>query len=909
MRFRSTLNLFCVISIFITLNAIAAAASPTIAIEDFKDKSGRPATEFKEFLTKSLTKAGFTCCNNSTMRNYVRYTLAGIVEKNKKGTSYSVLLTDTFSLEPSVFFNGKQIGGTNTSPAASKLVKSVAKFLSSQTITSIEIVGDSRLTPNAVMALAQIRPGETASPEKIIAGRIILENCGLFKNAQLYIAPGPEGRQLRITVKEGVMVIANSMDGPGKAVIDNILGPATDDLPEFPAIPEDPEQKDLSTVSAGFLAHEAEKALITFESTDSAYTIENLEYFVSIASAIRNRIYSYNTPCRDLCVILFKMCSVLDSKTARDITAQFQRDFMQNSSDPETMDKMLSRIEFLNQSHDIAAEAEVTLASRLYSDSPHSPIIPWVLSSLGEQALKVEDVKRAAPLLKASIVISSLPVSPEMLILAAQTQYSNLDKNSGDAASARLRPLLAEPNLNLSAKKQIKSLDRWAALCETVLAISDKDEFELQLEKGDALILLNRPDLAEPLFHRLHEEKPDDARPFTGFGRLAFQRTGNLYSARPYIERASKLNHRDRFFYELALAYTLKRITGEALPTINIEGRNSEEASATRFLLPKAALYDAGYEQFNKAQALLIKAGINVLDDWLSYTPIANDSACENMYVQTDLLKTELPDSDEILLANYFFSVFVKDRTDIRKMLTIPLSSRVGLEPRIAQINILIREISIHPTLPLAEAIQSAVVSIAADADNRSKVVALQADALAITGLYMNSKENLIRAKSLYGLAAGLSSGTEKGRLLNNQACVYLALGQKSEADDLYDEAMDNSPDFPEAVTLGNTVSSSSQKELKAKLSGYIEKVKSTELKQAAQDILGIEPKKTAGNSTDRAVKNNQTSSVKVSPQAGSLHILLKESSATEVDYNNIEGLKLNFLYKSNPWLLPAKAK
>ncbi len=909
MRFISTLNLFCIISIFITLNAITAVASPTIAIEDFKDKSGRPATEFKEFLTQSLTKAGFTCCNNSTARNTVRYTLAGIVEKNKKGTSYSALLTDTFSLEPSVFFNGKQIGGTNTSPAASKLVNSVAKLLSSQTITSIEIVGDSRLTPNAVMALAQILPGENASPEKIIAGRIILENCGLFKNAQLYIAPGPEGRQLRITVKEGVMIIENSMAGPGKAVIDNILGPATVDLPKFPAIPEGLEQNDLSTVSAGFLAHEAEKSLIKFESTDSPYTIEDLEHFVCVASAIRNRIFSSDSPCKDLCVILFKLCSVLDSKTARDITAQFQRDLTQKSFDPAAMDKMLSRIEFLNQSYDVATEAEVILASRLYSDAPHAPIIPWVLSTLGEQALKVEDVKRAAPLLKASIVVSSLPVSPEMLIIAAQTQYSNLDKESGDAASAQLRPLLADPNLSISLKKQIKSLDRWAALCETVLSISDEDEFELQLEKGNALILLNRPDLAEPLFHRLHEQEPDDARPFTGFGRLAFQRTGNLYSARPYIERATKLNNRDRFFYELALAYTLKRITGEALPTIKIEGRNSEEASATRFLLPKAALYDAGYEQFNKAQALLIKAGVSVLDDWLSYIPMDNDSACENMYIQTDLLKTELPDSDEILLANYFFSIFVKDRTNIRKMLTIPLSKHVGLEPRIAQINMLIKEMSKQPTKTLAEAIQSAVVSIAADAENRSKVVALQADALAITGLYTNSKENLIRAKSLYELAVGLSSGTEKGRLLNNQACVYLALGKKSEADDLYDEAMDNSPDFPDVVTLGNTVSSSSQKELKTNLSTYIENVKSAELKQAALDILGVKPKKTAKNTPESIDENNQISSEKENPQTGSLHILLNESSATEVNYNNIEGLKLNFSYKSNPWLLPAKAK
>ena len=242
-------------------------------------------------------------------------------------------------------------------------------------------------------------------------------------------------------------------------------------------------------------------------------------------------------------------------------------------------------------------------------------------------------------------------------------------------------------------------------------------------------------------------------------------------------------------------------------------------------------------------------------------------------------------------------------------MLTIPLSNHVGLEPRIAQINMLIKEMSKQPTKALAEAIQSAVVSIAADAENRSKVVALQADALAITGLYTNSKENLIRAKSLYELAVGLSSGTEKGRLLNNQACVCLALGKKSEADDLYDEAMDNSPDFPDVVTLGNTVSSSSQKELKANLSTYIKNVKSAELKQAALDILGIKPKNTAENTTQSIDENNQISLKNENTQTGSLHILLKESSATEVDYNNIEGLKLNFFIQEQPVAASCKSE
>ncbi|OEU68891.1 MAG: cyclic nucleotide-binding protein [Desulfovibrio sp. S3730MH75] len=903
MRFHYILRLFYFITILVAFNAVAATASPTIFIGDFNDKSGQSASEFKKFLTVALTNAGFSCCNNTDPNQDARYSISGLVDKKKKGTSYSALLSDNFSLEPDVFFNGKQIGGTDTSPAASKLSGSIEKLLANQVVTSIEVIGDSRLTPNAVMALAQIRPGETASPKKIIAGRIILENCGLFEEAQLYLTPGPEGRALKIIVKEGVMVIANSIPGPGKAMLDNILGPPIHDLPKFTIGPNlselfsgnstDNNTGNATIVSMDQLAHDAEKALAKFEVNDSEYEPEDLENLIGVASAIRDKIYAYDHSCRSMCIILLKLCSVLDSKTMRSLTYHLQNEMSQAAS-AESMKKTLARIEFFNQAYKAASETQTTLTSRLYAETPHSPIIPWILFSLGEQALKAEDIKRSAPLLKAATSVSSLPVSPEMLLLTAQAQYSNLDHKSGDSASALLRPLLAVPTLDQNVQKRIKMMPRWADLCEIVTAITDKDGFEQQLKKGDALILLDRPDLAEPLFHRLHEEHPDDARPFTGFGRLAFQRTGNLYSARPYIERGSKLPHRDRFFYELALAYTLKRITGEALPTINIEGRDSEEASATRFLLPKASTYAESYKQFNEPQALLISAGIEVLDDWLSYTAMKSEDACESMFTQTETLMENRPDSQVIRSANYFFSRFSKDRDSTRKLLAIPLSSKMGLEPRLLQLNLLIKEMYVMPTHELASATESAVIAIATDAESRSKVVALQADALAIVGLYRNSKENLLRAKSLYDLAVDLSNGQKKGRLLNNQACVYLALGKKSEADDLYDEALDNSPHFPEAVLLGNTVSSFPQKELELELSNYIEQTTSEELKMAAQKIIG---RSESSNSTEGELINS-----------GLLHILLEDVSHTEADYNNIEGLQLNFSYASNPWLLPAKA-
>ena len=86
--------------------------------------------------------------------------------RDDNGTSYSALLTDNFHLEPEVFIKGKQIGGSSSEPAANKLADSAAQLISNQSVASIDVSGDSRLTPNAVMALAQILPGEEATPQK-----------------------------------------------------------------------------------------------------------------------------------------------------------------------------------------------------------------------------------------------------------------------------------------------------------------------------------------------------------------------------------------------------------------------------------------------------------------------------------------------------------------------------------------------------------------------------------------------------------------------------------------------------------------------------------------------------------------------------------------------------------------------
>ncbi|WP_245577022.1 cyclic nucleotide-binding protein [Maridesulfovibrio zosterae] len=833
-----------------------------------------------------------------------RYSISGLIEKSKTNTSFSALLTDNFHLEPEVFIKGKQIGGKTFEPAAKQLAKSVINLLSNQVIMAVEVTGDNRLTPNAIMALAQIVPGEIATPEKIIAARVILENCGLFDQAQLYLTPSRAGRKLKISVKEKEMIVAAGMPGPGKKLLDNILGPPTIDLPEFPVRSGNDKKVYLTANSTGYLAFEADKILAEFSYPTEELNPERIENLVTVAGAIRNKIYSYEKANLDLSIILMKMCSFLDSESVRIITEKLQKDMENGSTDSNILEDTLNRIEFISQAYNAAQETQLILASRLIAKQIHSPITPWVLYSLGNQAMIAEEVTKAAPLLSGSISVSSLPVAPEMLLTTAKAQYSNLDKTLGDAAFELLRPLLAKPDLNANIRMQIKELAQSAALCKTATSISDTDPLDLQLVKGDALILLDRADLAEPLFHKLHSSHPSDARPLTGFARLAFQRTGNLLSARPYIERAEHMMHKDRFFYETALAYQMERIIGEALPTIQIDGRNSEEASATRFMLPKTLEYTEGYKEFNKPQAMLLEAGIEVLDNWLAYPDLEDRQALGAIFKRTSFLKEKMPQVPLIISANYYFSAYSPDREAAKIALCPPLEGTIGLQPRLLQLNMLIREMVTAPSPEIASALEYAASSTFSDARSRSKVVSMQADAYATLGIFHNSAKELEKANSLYELAIGLSNAGSTARLLNNQGCIALLLGKKVDADDLYDEALDSRPAYPDVVNLGKIMSSLTGEDLEKELVNLATRTKIDKVRLAATSKKTI--KKSAKNSAEHIslMKTNITG--KENGPAPMMDVLLKEHTLMKIDYNNYNGLQFIFEYESNPWLLTA---
>lgn len=285
-------------------------------------------------------------------------------------------------------------------------------------------------------------------------------------------------------------------------------------------------------------------------------------------------------------------------------------------------------------------------------------------------------------------------------------------------------------------------------------------------------------------------------------------------SVRPYLERAERMNNKDRYFYELALAYKMERITAEALPTIRIEGRSSEEASATRFILPKTLEYAAGYERFNMPQARLIKAGVNVLGEWLAYPAMSDTEAFENMFQQTMLLDAEMGKQPEIISAGLYFSTDSSNRAEARELISRPMSVKAGLKPRFLQLNLLIREMALAPSEPLSKALEQAARSSFSDTPSREEAVSLKADGLAIVGLYKNSTATLKRAASLYALAVDLNEG-DQGRLLNNLARINLALGMREEADDLYDEALDSNPEEGRIAELGKIISSMAGEERK----------------------------------------------------------------------------------------------
>ncbi len=782
---------FLLMALGLALMAVptTSSASPSISIAPFESPDQGDSLTFPRKLRQSLRNKGLECVFNSTSNERARYSLNGVVERSGGNVSYSAMFSDTFNIEPDLFFKGKQKGGESLSPAAEKLASSILSMLEEPTVGVVDVRGNNHLTAEAIASLAGIKTGEAADVGRIIAARMILKESGLFNSVRLHLEPGEQGKKLCINVDEYPLVTGNPVK---TEKLQRLLGESSKlRLPSFRIAPPSVN----ATCISGMHAFNAEKLMTELElASDDQAKVEILERIITTAEALRYQILSPDQETISEQIVLLGLCSTLTPSVVNRLEGYFRRQ-LQQAGTAEEVDRVVNLTGLFDRSVGIAARIQEILGSRLYLEAPDSPTSPWVLQKLGDLAATRGDADRAELLYKAAAGSSQLPVAVPLLISLAESRYRNLHQESGDSILEALDPMLS-PKIALSVedKARITDLSYLSELCSEVVDTPEDADFAALLSKGHALISLKRPDMAEPLFHKLHGMHPSDARPFTGFARLAFQRSGQFYAARSYIQKAATLENRDRPFYELALGCALDRVVNEALPAIEKTGRPSEQAAAALYLLPRALSFAEGYRTFSPAKASILESGLTVFKDWLSYPSMPSDEAFASLCKSATEMRSVYPLSSECAASALFSSIFAPAPEASRKAAMVSLPGNAGQNLKLLRLNTLMRSMNMAPDNEQATTLAAVIQTLAPGYSDRGRSLSAQADGLALAGIHLKDAAMLDRAKSLYKYAADNLEAGEKSRILNNYAVVLSLTGKEDEADDIFNESIDLSP-------------------------------------------------------------------------------------------------------------------
>lgn len=880
-----------IVVIMIILTVTAASASQSVFIGRFETPEKQTEKAFTDVLYTALQNHGFTCVSNSTKdEEFSRYKVDGVLEISGNDTSYSAILSDKFNLEPTVFFKGTQKGGSDLTPAANKLAESIYSRLQSNVISGIEVKGNFRLTPGAIIALAEVHPGDEININSIVAARTILENCGLFNSVRIFFEPTEDGKILHIMIGEGPMLSGRGLDGTGiEQIKTEILKSSRKPLPSFRVFTSSSN----STCLTGKTMFEAGELVTDFEqSNDEQELVEILTDIINTAEIIRQDVASYSPEERCNSIVLLKLCSILTSDKVFSLDRYFRRLLRQAHSQDE-VERIVNTTGLIARASETAASLEEIIGSRLFLEKPHAPNSPMILQLMGDLASNRGDNELARGLYQMAVKASGLPVSSHLLTSLAESRYRELDRDAGDMVLEKLKPLLS-PDVNLSSddKAGIEDLQLLSTLCRTVENIDDEANFKSLLIKGHALISLRRPDLAEPLFHHLHGMEPDDARPFTGFARLAVQRSGKMSSAKTYLEKSRNMKNKDQHYYELALGYVLDRIVNEALPDLEASGKESEQATAVLYLLPNAFSYINGYEKINPGTAYAVENGLTTFKKWLNYPEISANEAFEDLLFQTEELRKKYPESSDCAAAALFSSILAdsgrKNQEDYERLRSAALNQipeDADQHLKLLRLNILIHGMNYYPDGNQVEAIKKSFQSIAPDYSNRKHSITVQADSMAITGLYLKKASLLNRSKSLYLIAQNENEAAEQSRILNNIAVIDVLTGHGDAAEDLLNEAIDLASTDSETAKVNRDIIHKRQElQRKAKFMGNA-----------------------TSHDTTAGIKANAIGSEVNVPDkdpAGyyGKFARLEEKASFNPEYDPFGRLKLTFDYEASPW-------
>jgi tetratricopeptide (TPR) repeat protein len=248
--------------------------------------------------------------------------------------------------------------------------------------------------------------------------------------------------------------------------------------------------------------------------------------------------------------------------------------------------------------------------ARILRMAPEHRAVPDVLARTA-RGLGQSDPELAVDAMR--LAIETRPpasVEPEHQLELAVLCFTALELQCGNEARQAAAPARHEGrSLPLFAR-----VDELAKLASEAVRLGDRADVDARLRRAEIMLALRRFDDAGDLYRTLHRQQPKDARAVAGLARHAIASEGDLHAAYQLIERSEATEHRDRTYYEIAIATRATALLQDVLPRAAEGGPTAAIDAATPYLAKLRADVLA-YEQLGAEDGIVLHFLLDRLDE------------------------------------------------------------------------------------------------------------------------------------------------------------------------------------------------------------------------------------------------------------------------------------------------------
>ena len=571
--------------------------------------------------------------------------------------------------------------------------------------------------------------------------------------------------------------------------------------------------------------------------------------------------------------------------------------------------------DFLREGLRRAGPSKRHVAALLLRDHPDHPAVPRVLLDLARDASEAEDYPRAVALSRLALARSPSPTPADLAALAHRC-YEALDLDCGDEARAAVvgAPIPAgDADAARRQDERLRSLDTSAADAREVLRLAGSAALTDQLRRGHHLILLGRFADADALYRDLLRAHPRDARPPIGLAKLAIQRDLDFLGAAEYVQKARKLENRDRDVLEVSLGLVTGELLQKVLPQIAAQGK----APAIESLLgPFVADIQAdirawaAYEPGRAAVLAEIAGAVaEALPHFLTGGTARGTRVLRRLPIRLEALRKKYPEVDDAWRASLVSALFADDRALAMRLVDAPPPAGAAdpardlVHRRAARDIILLWEPD-----DAAPRLDALVARLPAELQREPDARETRALADGIRALAGDRAAGERAIAAYLALAEGRSAAA-RTHLIANAATLHAAAGERSPATDAWESALagadDKTRDFIRLAAAASVPGLEGVfDELATSTASATVRVQAAAWKAESLRRSGADDK-AAVDAARAVVRREREVEIRGNSPVGRLGVITSGDFNLNLGYTVREGLTTTFEVKATLWLAP----